>query len=92
MVDGKLIKKAQLVARGFQQEGVEDLFYPAARMVTVRTLFLIALNRDFKFVYLDVKSALLNGDLNDKVFMYIPNGVDVSDIGKICKLNMALYG
>ena len=42
---------------------------------------------------MDVKSAFLNGDLEEEVYMYQPQGFQVS--GKeylVCKLKKALYG
>jgi hypothetical protein len=42
---------------------------------------------------MDVKSAFLNGDLEEEVYMYQPHGFQVQ--GKehlVCKLKKALYG
>ena len=64
--------KARLVARGFvQQEGVDydDAFAPVARMESVRVLLALAAQEGWRVHHMDVKSALLNGDLKEEVYV-----------------------
>ena len=74
---GAVIKhKARLVARGFvQQEGVDfdDAFAPVARMESVRLLALAA-QEGWRVHHMDVKSAFLNGDLKEEVYVHQPSG------------------
>ena len=70
---GTVVKhKARLVARGFvQQEGVDfdDAFAPVARMESVRLLALAA-QEGWRVHHMDVKSAFLNGDLKEEVYVH----------------------
>jgi hypothetical protein len=70
---GAVIKhKARLVARGFvQQEGVDydDAFTPVARMESVRVLLALAAQEGWHVHHMDVKSAFLNGDLKEEVYV-----------------------
>lgn len=46
IVNGEVIKKARLVARGYQQKSLNDVYAPVARMVTVRVLLSLSLEYD----------------------------------------------
>jgi hypothetical protein len=64
--------KVRLVARGFvQREGIdfEEVFAPVARMESVRLLLALTAAKDWCVHHLDVKSAFLNGDLAEVVFV-----------------------
>jgi hypothetical protein len=69
--------KARLVACGFvQQEGVdyEDAFAPVARMESVRVLLALAAQEGWAVHHMDVKSAFLNGELQEEVYVTQPPG------------------
>lgn len=70
---GAVIKhKARLVERGFvKQEGIDynDAVAPVARMESVRVLLALAAQEGWKVHHMDVKSAFLNGDLKEEVYM-----------------------
>jgi hypothetical protein len=94
---GAIIKhKARLVARGFlQREGIDfdDAFAPVAQMEPVRLLLALAAQEGWRVHYMDVKSAFLNGDLKEEVYVHQSPGFAIPDKeGKVLRLRKALYG
>jgi hypothetical protein len=94
---GAMIKhKARLVARGFlQREGIDfnDAFAPVARMESMRLLLVLAAQEGWRVHHMDVKSAFLNGDLKEEVYVHQPPGFAIPDKeGKVLRLRKALYG
>jgi hypothetical protein len=94
---GAVVKhKARLVAKGYvQRQGVdyEEVFAPVARLETVRLLLALAAQGDWKVHHMDVKSAFLNGDLTEEVYVEQPIGYEKKgEEEKVYKLKKALYG
>jgi len=97
--DGSIDRyKARLVARGFQQqEGIdyEETFAPVAKFTTIRTVLALAAAEQLEVHQMDVKTAFLNGDLEEEVFLAPPDGVTgavSATAGKVWRLKKALYG
>ncbi|XP_040956008.1 uncharacterized protein [Gossypium hirsutum] len=88
--------KARLVVKGYsQQQGVDfsETFAPVARLDTIRLLLALAAQKHLKVHHLDVKSAFLNGFLNEEIFIEQPEGFKVTgEEQKVYKLKKALYG
>ena len=88
--------KATLVAQGYTQiEGVDfdETFSPMARLDSIRLLLGVACILKFKLFQIDVKSAFLNGYLNEEVFVEQPKGFFYPSFPKhVYKLKKALYG
>ena len=88
--------KARLVAKGFKQrEGIDyfDTYAPVARTTSIRILFALASIHNLFVHQMDVKTAFLNGDLNEEVYMEQPEGfVLLGNENKVCKLVKSLYG
>ncbi|CAL9010688.1 unnamed protein product, partial [Prunus brigantina] len=96
-LDGTVQKhKARLVAKGYAQKpGIDynETFAPVARLDTIRTLIALAAQKGWKLFQLDVKSAFLNGVLDEEVYVEQPEGFEVKHAGhKVYKLKKALYG
>jgi hypothetical protein len=94
---GAIVKhKAHLVARGFEQrEGIDfdDTFAPVARMESVRLLFALDAQEGCRVHHMDVKSAFLNDDLKEEVYVHQPLGFMIpGKEGKVLRLRKALYG
>ena len=78
-----------------QEEGIDydETFAPVARMEAIRILIAFAAFMGFKLYQMDVKSAFLNGDLKEEVFVRQPPGFeDVELRNHVFRLNKALYG
>ena len=60
---------------------------------SVRIILPIAAYFDYEIWKMDVKTAFLNGNLAEDVYMMQPEGfVDPTNAGKICKRQKSIYG
>jgi hypothetical protein len=88
--------KARLVAQGFcQKEGVdfEETFAPMARIETIRMLLAYAASKGFKLYQMDVKSAFLNGYIEEEVYVRQPPSFESPKYpNHVYKLHKALSG
>lgn len=96
-VDGTVEKfKARLVIQGFKQKsGIDyfDTYAPVARISTIRLLIALASIHNLIIHQMDVKTAFLNGDLDEEVYMNQPQGfIMPGNENKVCKLIKSLYG
>ena len=88
--------KARLCAKGYsQQQGIDytETFAPVAKFSSIRALLALAAHYDLEIHQMDIKTAFLNGDLDEDIYMIQPEGFVVK--GKeswVCKLNKSLYG
>ncbi|XP_022751424.1 uncharacterized protein LOC111300070 [Durio zibethinus] len=95
--DGSINKlKARLVAKGYSQQlGVDfsERFAPVARLDTIRLLLALVTQQSWKIYQLDVKSAFLNGYLEEEIYIEQLDGfVAKGHEGKVYLLKKALYG
>jgi Reverse transcriptase (RNA-dependent DNA polymerase) len=86
--------KARLVAKGFMQvEGVdfEETYAPVSKYSTTRAILALAASEGWEVQQLDMKTAFLQGELQERVFVeqppYFTDGTD-----RVCLLYKALYG
>lgn len=88
--------KARLVAKGYKQRrGIDydEIFSPVAKYTSLRFLLALASNEDLQLLQLDVKSAFLNGTLEEVIFIEQPEGFLVKDKrNHVYRLLKALYG
>ncbi|GJR54081.1 retrovirus-related pol polyprotein from transposon TNT 1-94 [Tanacetum coccineum] len=88
--------KARLVAQGYnQQEGIDydETYALVARLESIRILLAYTCALDFKLFQMDVKSAFLNGFINEEVYLALPSGfIDFEKQDHVYKPKKALYG
>ena len=87
--DGTVDKyEARLVAKGFtQQKGVDffDTYSPVARISSIRILLALASIHNMFIHQMDVKTAFLNGDLEEEIYMDQPEGfIAKGQENKVC--------
>ena len=84
------------MAQGYnQQEGIdyEETFSPIARLEAIRMLLAFACHKNFILYQMDVKSAFLNGFINEEVYVEQPPGFGSFNFpNNVFKLKKALYG
>ncbi|KAD3066473.1 hypothetical protein E3N88_34353 [Mikania micrantha] len=95
--NGEISKyKARIVAKGYvQQKGVDfdEVFAPVAQLETIRLILALAAKEGWFVHLLDVKSAFLNGELEEEVFVSQPDGFVVKEKEKmVYRLVKSLYG
>ncbi|KAK8548035.1 hypothetical protein V6N12_060962 [Hibiscus sabdariffa] len=94
---GNIVRnKARLVVQGYtQEEGTDfdETYAPVAKMEVIRMLLAFSCHHEFKLFQMDVKSAFLNGFINEEVYVEQPPGFEdpnfPNHVFKLCK---ALYG
>nr|GEV13763.1 putative retrotransposon protein [Tanacetum cinerariifolium] len=90
------IYKARLVAKGYTQTpriDYEKTFSPVADRRAIRIPIAIAAYYDYEIWKMDVKTAFLNGYLNEEVYMKQPEGfVNPKYQNRVCKLKCSMYG
>lgn len=87
--------KARLVIRGNEQESgidYEETFASVCRYESIRLLLAIAVTKHLKMKQFDVKTAFLNGQLEDEIFMEQPEGFQSAGTNWVCLLKRSLYG
>nr|GEV63984.1 putative ribonuclease H-like domain-containing protein [Tanacetum cinerariifolium] len=94
---GDVLKnKARLVAKGYrQEEGIdfEESFAPVSRIEAIHIFIANAASRNMTIYQMDVKTAFLNGEFKEEVYVSQPKGfVDPDHPTHIYRLKKALYG
>ena len=95
--------KARLVAKGYsQQPGIDfaETFAPVAKFTTIRTLLALGCASNWEIRGMDVKTAFLNSELEEAVYMEVPEGVTIPtkqatpeyQQPMACRLLKSIYG
>ncbi|KAI3651706.1 hypothetical protein MP228_003009 [Amoeboaphelidium protococcarum] len=92
--DGSIERyKSRLVIKGFRQipgQDFNETFSPVVRMMTLRIVLALAAKFGLDLDQVDVRTAFLNGDLEEEIYMQGPEGTPLE--GKVVKLQKSLYG
>nr|GEY91306.1 hypothetical protein [Tanacetum cinerariifolium] len=71
----------------------EDSFAPVARLEAIQIFLAYAAHKNMVVYQMDVKTAFLNGNLREEVYVSQPDGfVDLNNPNHVYKLKKALYG
>jgi hypothetical protein len=94
---GNIVRhKVRLVAKGYvQRAGIDydEVFAPVAHLESVRLMMVVAAHHGWEVHHMDVKSAFLNGELKEEVYVVQPAGFVVKGAEhKVLRLRKALYG
>jgi hypothetical protein len=88
--------KARLVAKGYTQEyGVDyhETYAPVLKYKTLRIIMALSVGKNIVIEQMDVKTAFLNADVNENIYIKVPDGMRLQvSGGKVLKLLKALYG
>ena len=89
-------RKARFFAKGYNQiKGLDylDSFAPVVRLDSFRAIIAIAAGRDLEIILLDVKTAFLNGRVDEEIYIAQPEGYIVpGHETDVCRLNKSIYG
>ena len=95
---GETVYKGRLVIRGFKDRNeyeLKETNAPVSRLAVIRAVLAIIKKYDLEVHQMDVKTAFLNGILEDEIYMEIPDGLECDPEDrktKVCKLQKSLYG
>uniref|UniRef100_A0AAV1UC16 Reverse transcriptase Ty1/copia-type domain-containing protein n=1 Tax=Peronospora matthiolae TaxID=2874970 RepID=A0AAV1UC16_9STRA len=93
--NGRVVRfKLRLVAKGFKQKyGVDffETYSPVANMNSIRVVLSVCAAFAYQMEQLDADTAFLNSELEDRVYMEVPIGVENTQ-DYVCQLNKAIYG
>uniref|UniRef100_A0AAV1UV04 Reverse transcriptase Ty1/copia-type domain-containing protein n=1 Tax=Peronospora matthiolae TaxID=2874970 RepID=A0AAV1UV04_9STRA len=88
--------KARLVAKGFSQKfGIDygETFAPVAKFTSIKVIPSLAAKYHLDVHQMDVKTAVLNGELDEDIYMAQPEGyIDEDHEHFVCKVQRSLYG
>ena len=88
--------KTRLVVRGFQQKfgmDYDETYAPVVKFTTVRLALALACKEDMHVHQMDVKTAFLNGKLNEVIYVRLPTKIkDKYGPGRVVRLLKSLYG
>lgn len=91
--DGDVRYKARLVAKGFSQkygQDYDEVFAPVVRPQAIRLLLSMAGKLNLHVNQFDVKTAFLNGEIDEEIYMKQPEGFESGT--KVWRLRKSLYG
>nr|CAN83069.1 hypothetical protein VITISV_008960 [Vitis vinifera] len=94
---GNIVRyKARLVAKGFtQKEGIDykETFSPVSSKDSFRIIMTLIAHYDLELHQMDVKTAFLNGNIDETIYMVQPKNFESNDSKQlVCRLKRSIYG
>ena len=86
--------KARLVAQSFNQGLGRDMYETWAlvpNLATTRSLFAVAAATGWEIHHVDVQTAFFNPEMDEEMYIKLPDGVNPRGLEEICRPNLALY-
>lgn len=96
--DGVEIFKARLVLRGFKDKNeytLMETYAPVSRLAMVRTVIAVINYLNLEVCQMDVKTAFLNGEIEEDIYITIPQGYECDDQFRkrfVCRVDRSIYG
>lgn len=88
--------KARLLSKGFtQQQGIDynETFLPVSTKDLFRVIMALVAHLNMHLHQMDVKTAFLNGNLSEEIYMKQPEGfIQEGGEGLVCELKKSIYG
>ena len=75
-------------------QGVDfcETYAPVIKFTSIRVLLALVAHHNLELHQMDVVTAFLNGEVDEDIYMEIPEGVPQNGNSLVCKLSKALYG
>nr|CAN68858.1 hypothetical protein VITISV_004449 [Vitis vinifera] len=94
---GNIVRyKTRLVAKGFtQKEGIDckETFSPVSSKDSFRIIMALVAHYDLELHQMDVKTAFLNGNIDETIYMVQPKNFESNDSKQlVCRLKRSIYG
>lgn len=93
--DGNPYAKARLVARGFRDDTaycIYETYSPVVNWWLIRWAIALANKHGFKLTKYDVSTAFLNADLQNVVYLCVPEGMTAENHETALELKKSIYG
>ena len=94
---GNIVRyKARLAAKGFtQKEGIDykETFSPVSSNDSFKIIMALVAHYDLELHQMDVKTAFLNGNIDETIYMVQPENSESNDSKQlVCRLKRFIYG
>ena len=91
----RIKRSARLVAKGYTQregENYTETFAPTLRFESLRTVVAYASSEGLFMEQMDVSTTFLYANIDEEVYMEIPEGIEGHGTGKVMVLQKSIYG
>ena len=67
------------------------MLLPIAKITTINLLITVVIAKNWHLDQLDVNNVVLHGDLDEEVYMDLPQGLHIEKPNQVCRLKKSLY-